>query len=965
MQLHPKIFLCVFLLQMLAAPAWGAYISNLPMAITQPDGTRVSCLASGDEIYSWLHDSDGFTIGKNSEGWYVYVARQGETLACSDAIVGKDRPREHGLTPYANVSENRLRDLYAHQARYFRQPDVGRRTSPVNGTMHNIVIYVRFQDQLTEFTDPQGNPLPSSHFGSVFNGLSGLTLQNYYKDVSYDSLNVQTQFFPTSTTGSVVSYQESAHNRNYYRPNVNGNNPEGYSTMETGMTRIQDLLRNAVASVMGQIPNDPLNYDLDVSGDNLVDNVSLIIMGTSEESPIIEVSQGVYLGAMLWSHRNTMSGDPLLIHNVQVGAYTVLMQDQLNSTSGLATAVHELFHTFGAPDLYKYNVDANADDSWNQTFGGVGTWDIMCRFTDVPQHMSSYAKWKYGGWLDIPTVTGSQTISLQPANAARNCAVKIDSANAPSEFYILEYRVKQPGGTFDGGIPGSGLLVYRIDENVAQGNQNSPPYNVYLFRLNGSPTQFGDINNAHLGYPQRASFNAATNPYPFLTSGVPDNLDISDISSAQSTLSFTLNQLSSGHNIAAGEYFFDADPGPGNGFPLAGAYGLPSLSLSGPISAVGLVAGPHWLNIRFRDEAGFWGMPQAILVNVASSFQNFIAQGEFFIDSDPGIGLATPFSQVAGSDQPIFTAPNVYTGSLSLGQHKLYARLQDSAQNWSEVADCGILIVNAPPEILRNGGCEDAQINGLIPFWDEVVGTNWAPRYTTNPLPYEGEFYFFAGAGALAELKQDVGVSGYSYGIDNGNQYFQFTGYVRSYASAPLIDLSRIVVECLDSGKGFIATAYDTGNCSNTAQWDLKTFTWPAAPGTRFIRIRLISTRQNSTNNDGYYDALSLKPLLAVSNIAPQAPIEVAIELSGSSRLVSWAPVTQDVFGNPITVSYYTISASDNPYGGFTELGQTAQTYFVDTSSNLTRRFYRIAAHYGAPNRGLLPVKMNGATQAD
>ena len=50
----------------------------------------------------------------------------------------------------------------------------------------------------------------------------------------------------------------------------------------------------------------------------------------------------------------------------------------------------------------------------------------------------------------------------------------------------------------------------------------------------------------------------------------------------------------------------------------------------------------------------------------------------------------------------------------------------------------------------------------------------------------------------------------------------------------------------------------DLGEYYNTSEWVQVTDTTLAPIGTRFIRIRLISTRYNGSNNDGYYDGLSL-----------------------------------------------------------------------------------------------------------
>jgi len=163
--------------------------------------------------------------------------------------------------------------------------------------------------------------------------------------------------------------------------------------------------------------------------------------------------------------------------------------------------------------------------------------------------------------------------------------------------------------------------------------------------------------------------------------------------------------------------------------------------------------------------------------------------------------------------------------------------------------------------LILNPGCEDSLINGEIPYWVEVVGTSWTQRGGTNPPPYEDDYMFFPGVASSAELQQDVDVTNMAMSIDSSYVTFNFEGYVRAY-NQPSPDLSRIILEYLDSLKTTKLDSIDSGNYSNTSEWVQITDTTLAPVGTRFIRIRLISTRRAGSNNDGYYDGLSLESLI-------------------------------------------------------------------------------------------------------
>ncbi len=165
--------------------------------------------------------------------------------------------------------------------------------------------------------------------------------------------------------------------------------------------------------------------------------------------------------------------------------------------------------------------------------------------------------------------------------------------------------------------------------------------------------------------------------------------------------------------------------------------------------------------------------------------------------------------------------------------------------------------------LIANPGCEDTLVSGEIPYWTEILGSNWTQR-SSNPFPFEGGAYFFPGVASVAELQQEVDVSNYSSFIDAGVQQFIFEGYVRSYNQSPA-DETQIILEYLDSAKSVKLDSIDLGKHSNTSDWKLISDSTIAPTNTRYIRIRLISTRHAGSNNDGYYDALSLIPNLTTN----------------------------------------------------------------------------------------------------
>lgn len=117
----------------------------------------------------------------------------------------------------------------------------------------------------------------------------------------------------------------------------------------------------------------------------------------------------------------------------------------------------------------------------------------------VAQNMTAYTKYRYCKWIDeIPEISKAGTYTLNPVGGSskENIAYKIKPVGS-DEYFVVEYRKKEG---FDKSLPGSGLLIYRINPAYTGGNVN---YNgttrldeQYIFRPNGTTTSDGDITKA-------------------------------------------------------------------------------------------------------------------------------------------------------------------------------------------------------------------------------------------------------------------------------------------------------------------------------------------------------------------------------------------------------------------------------------------------------------------------------------
>ena len=481
----------------------AAYVNKIEVQVKQPDGTVLELFASGDEYHNWLHDEEGFTIIRDPQtGWLCYAVKDGDDVAAGPLIVGRDDPGKSGLVPGVNISE----ELYK-QRRKELFPIPEERNSPTSGTINNIVIFIRFSDE-TEY----GQPI--SDYEGWFN-TSTNSQKNYFQEASYNQLTVNTHFFPAPVGGYVVSWQDS-HPRAYYQPYNAVTNPTGYSDDWERTDREHYLLYCATNGVSAQIPSS-LNIDADNDGD--VDNVVYVVKGSAGE-----------WATLLWPHRWVLYWYNAYINGKQVWDYNFQLQDFL-AWRGVGVICHEFFHTLGAPDLYHYT------DNGIQP---AGKWDLMNSDQNPPQHMTAFMKHKYVGWIDsIPTISEDGVYTLNPLTSPTGQSYKINSNN-PNQYYVVEFRKKT--GTFEGSVPGSGLIVYRIDTTAGDGNAEGPPDELYVYRPNGTITANGTPDSAHFSLETgRTQFHSGTNPTPFLQNGTPGNLYLCEIGSATgNTLSFRL-----------------------------------------------------------------------------------------------------------------------------------------------------------------------------------------------------------------------------------------------------------------------------------------------------------------------------------------------------------------------------------------------------------------------------------------
>lgn len=490
---------------------FGAPVYYQPHIIENPNGEKFSVYVSGDEFFNYIHDNEGYLIILGDDGYYYYCILVDNIFVPSKFRYGKNiKYRDDFINMNSLVYD--YNDSANNMNKYIVGFDENTKNSIHEGTYNNIVIFIKFNGD-DEFAQP------ITTFNSIFNDThpSVSSVYRYFKEVSYSKLNMTSHFYPIQNQTFTVSYTD-VYPRGYYEPYNATTNPIGYQGGNSGSERISrehTLLENAIIAVRDNIPT---SLNIDMNNDGRVDNVCFVIKGGS----------GAW-ASLLWAHRWVLYSKTVRINGKIVWDYT--FQPQTQSTAKILT--HELFHSLGAPDLYHYNYDG---------LNPVGDWDLMHSGFG---HMGAYMKWKYTAqkWItSIPTISTPGKYTLYPlATNQTNNAYRIQSNSISSQYFVVEYR-KKIAGTFDFNVPGSGLLIYRINTSVGNGNAQGPPDEVYIYRPNGTLTINGTITSAHYtNVFNRTQINQNTNPIPFLTDGSFGGLEIYNIlENSDGSISFDL-----------------------------------------------------------------------------------------------------------------------------------------------------------------------------------------------------------------------------------------------------------------------------------------------------------------------------------------------------------------------------------------------------------------------------------------
>lgn len=327
-------------------------------------------------------------------------------------------------------------------------------------------------------------------------------------------------------------------------------------------------------------------------------------------------------------------------------------------------------------------------------------------------------------------------------------------------------------------------------------------------------------------------------------------------------------------NVTRVEYFFDNDPGYGQGTSIPVTPSVNITNLHHTIDLTSMAVGFHMLFVRAKDANGRWSMTEIRSFYKAPVYSPVVPQvvkAEYFIDNDPGFG--------GGTNIPVTPSVNItnlnFTVDLTAvpaGCHMLFVRAKDAGGKWSFSQVKSFYKTDLPASL--------PNVTKVEYFFDTDPGRGSGINVPVTPSTNINNLSFLVDTGILPAGPHTLWVRA----KDANGKWSQVTWATFTQGTLPVsvtIAADNTAV-CAGTPVTFTATPFN-GGANPSFQWKVNgvnagtnnpIFTYVPANADS-VRCILTSSLVNGTGNP----ATSNKITMAVN---PVLPVSVAIAASAN-----------------------------------------------------------------------------------
>lgn len=338
-----------------------------------------------------------------------------------------------------------------------------------------IVILVDFSDNVVDTVAS-----PRSHYQDLLFSLGTYatgSMRDYYRENSYGNFDV---------TGQATGWYRMPQTYAYYVDGLRGFGAYPHNAKKL----VEDALVAADPYIDFSLFDNDGPDGIPDSGDDdgYVDALFVVHAGPGYETTGDPND--------IHSHASRISA-PMSLDGVLAYRYSIEPED-----GKVGVFCHEFGHVLGLPDLYDYGYDSE----------GVGKWSLMasgswCGGGVTPSHIDAWGKSKLG-YLVLTVPTANLINQEIPRVEDNPVAYKIWTNGTPSnEYFVAEHRRKIK---FDFNLPSKGLVIYHVDENMTNNDNQrcgpgTPHFRVAVEQADGECDLENNANQGDAGDPYPGS----------------------------------------------------------------------------------------------------------------------------------------------------------------------------------------------------------------------------------------------------------------------------------------------------------------------------------------------------------------------------------------------------------------------------------------------------------------------------